>query len=124
MSNLTEARNTKEYIGKTFQAEAGGTIYEGGLVAMNSSGKVVAAGSTTGVAGVALNGAASGEKVDVAFAGIYGFNASTTSAVAMKDIGKQVHVEDDHTVALTGGTASVPFGKVVGVDNGQILVKL
>ena len=49
MANLTAPRNTPEYVDNTFvTVEAGGTIYEGGMVAINSSGKAVAAAVTAG----------------------------------------------------------------------------
>ena len=118
MANLTAPRNTPEYVDNTFvTVEAGGTIYEGGMVAINSSGKAVAAADTAGlkVIGRAENPAVSGDKVKIRM-GVFGWDNDQTNAVAAKDVGKLCYVVDDHTVSIDDQTNGVVAGVVKGVD--------
>ena len=118
MANLTAPRNTPEYVDNTFvTVEAGGTIYEGGMVAINSSGKAVAAADTAGlkVIGRAENAAVSGGKVKIRM-GVFGWDNDATNAVAATDIGKLCYVVDDHTVSIDDQTNGVVAGVVKDVD--------
>jgi len=130
MANLSAARITKEYLGKTVNVTAGGTIYAGGMVAMNTSGKAVAATVSGGnVIGIAQEGATSGGKLDVRFNGIFGLNNGSGSGVAVTEanIGAKCYVGDDQTVnmtASTGTAANAVAGVVIGLDNGAVLVKI
>lgn len=128
MANLTAPRNTPEYVDNTFvTVEAGGTIYEGGMVAINSSGKAVAAAVTAGykVVGRAENAAKSGEKVKIR-RGVFGWDNDTTNAVVATDVGKPAYVVDDHTVTATAGgsgATNIVAGIIKGLDeNGLVIV--
>lgn len=128
MANLTAPRNTPEYVDNTFvTVEAGGTIYEGGMVAINSSGKAVAAAVTAGykVVGRAENAAKSGEKVKIR-RGVFGWDNNTTNAVVATDVGKPAYVVDDHTVTATAGgsgATNIVAGIIKGLDeNGLVIV--
>ena len=129
MANLTAPCNTPEYVDNTFvTVEAGGTIYEGGMVAINSSGKAVAAAITAGykVVGRAENAAKSGEKVKIR-RGVFGWDNDTTDAVVATDVGKPAYVVDDHTVTATAdstqGATNIVAGIIKGLDeNGLVIV--
>ena len=108
--------------------EAGGTIYEGGMVAINSSGKAVAAAITAGykVVGRAENAAKSGEKVKIR-RGVFGWDNDATNAVVATDVGKPAYVVDDHTVTATAdstqGATNIVAGIIKGLDeNGLVIV--
>jgi len=129
MSALSAPRNTPEYVDNTFvTVEAGGTIYEGGMVAINSSGKAVAAAVTSGykVVGRAENAAKSGEKVKIR-RGVFGWDNDATNAVVATDVGKPAYVVDDHTVTATAATGQSAVNIIAGIikgldENGLVIV--
>jgi hypothetical protein len=128
MANLTAPRNTPEYVDNTFVTiTAGGTIYEGGMVAINGSGAAVPAAASAGlkVVGRAENQVTSGGIVKIR-RGVFGWDNDTTNAVVSTDVGKPAYVVDDHTVTATSGgsgAANIVAGIVKGLDeNGQVIV--
>ena len=124
MANLTAPRNTPEYVDNTFiTVTAGGTIYEGGMVAINGSGAAVAAADTAGlkVVGREETPATSGGKVKVRM-GVFGWDNDTTSGCSATDVGKPCYVVDDHTVAIGGTSNGVIAGIVKDVDGDGVHV--
>lgn len=124
MSALTTYRNTPEYENNKFVTlTAGGTIYQGGMVAVNASGKAVAASDTSGlkVIGRAENQAANNEKVKVRL-GVFGWDNDETNAVAATDFGKLCYVVDDHTVSIDDQTNAVVAGVVKGIDEEGLVI--
>ena len=118
MSALSAPRNTPEFVDNTFiTLTAGGTIYEGGMVAVNGSGAAVAASDTSGlrVIGRAENSAVSGGTVKIRM-GVFGWDNDTTNAVAATDVGKLCYVVDDHTVSIDDQSNGVVAGVVKDVD--------
>ena len=85
MSALTTYRMTPEYENNKFVTlTAGGTIQQGGMVAVNGSGAAVAASDTSGlkVIGRAENKAASGEKVPAPLPELRGIQVNVVLRVA------------------------------------------
>ena len=124
MSALTTYRNTPEYENNKFVTlTAGGTIQQGGMVAVNASGAAVAAADTSGlkVVGRAENKAASGEKVKIRM-GVFGWDNDITNAVAATDFGKLCYVVDDHTVSIDDQTNAVVAGVVKGIDEEGLVI--
>ena len=129
MANLTAPRNTPEYVDNTFVTiTAGGTIYEGGMVAVNSSGAAVPAAASAGlkVVGRAENQVTSGGIVKIR-RGVFGWDNDTTNAVVSTDVGKPAYVVDDHTVTATAdstqGATNIVAGIIKGLDeNGLVIV--
>ena len=124
MSALTTYRNTPEYENNKFVTlTAGGTIQQGGMVAVNASGAAVAAADTSGlkVVGRAENKAASGEKVKIRM-GVFGWDNDITNAVAATDFGKLCYVVDDHTVSIDDQTNAVIAGVVKGIDEEGLVI--
>jgi len=135
MAQLSADRVTNEYRGRTIELTAGGTVYAGAMVAMNTDGKAVAA-TTSGkdVVGIARNGAVEDGKVKVVFEGVFGLDNGTGDGVALTaaNIGGKCYVGDDHTVNATATTTvgettttnNAVAGKVVGFDGATVLVKI
>jgi hypothetical protein len=127
MANLTAPRNTPEYVDNTFiTITAGGTIYEGGMVAITSGGVAVAAAASAGykVVGRAETPAVSGGIVKVRM-GVFGWDNDTTHPVSATDVGKTAYVVDDHTVTATSGgsgSVNIPAGVVKCLDGGMVVV--
>ena len=121
MSALTTSRNTPERVSRSRQFEADGTIYCGGLVAVNSSGKAVAASDSAGlqVVGRAEHNALSGEKISVC-SGCFAYDGSSFTKA---DIGKMVYVSDDQTVAKSS-TNKVIAGAVFDVDSNGVWINV
>lgn len=123
MSALTNNRDTQRREGHSAVFTAGGTIFQGGMVAMDAQGKAVAAtASGTDVIGMALRPAINGEAVEVA-RGVYLFDNSPADALALADVGKPCYVADDQTVKKTKGTSPVA-GMVFDVDHTGVWVKI
>ena len=125
MSALSAPRNTPEFVDNTFVTlTAGGTIYEGGMVAVNGSGAAVAASDTSGlrVIGRAENSAVSGGTVKIRM-GVFGWDNDTgDNAVKATDVGKLCYVVDDHTVSIDDQTNGVVAGVVKTVDGDGVHV--
>ena len=118
MANLTAPRNTPEYADlSTLTVTAGGTIYAGGMVALNGSGQAVAAADSAGykVIGRAENTVTSGGLAKVR-QGCFAWDNDATSGCSATDVGKLCYVKDDHTVAIAGTDNAVIAGTVKAVD--------
>ena len=90
MSNQKMERDTRERLPKSRALEAGGTIYAGTLVALNSSGLAVPAADAAGlrVLGRAENSAVTGEQVEVAEGCFLLDNAGSGNALTLADLGR------------------------------------
>lgn len=125
MSALTKNRNTLRREGTIFVFTAAATIFQGGMVAVDSSGHALPASASTGpVIGMALNPAQAGEQVDVV-RGCYAFgNAVGADAVKLADVGQTCFVADDQTVKKTAGSPAAPIaGKVLYVNDDGVWVQ-
>ncbi len=123
--SLTSERNTPYRKGELRTIVAGGTIYAGGLTAVDSNGKAVAAAPTSGavVVGVAQNTASSGGKVDVR-RGVFPFEVVSGASITLADVGKTVYVTDDATVTPVSSGAAVKAGTVFDVDAEGVWVEV
>ena len=116
--SLNSERNTPYRKGELRTFVAGGTIYAGGLAALDSNGKAVAAAATSGaiVVGVAQNTVSSGNKVEVK-RGVFPFEVVSGASITLADVNKKAYVVDDKTVTLVSSGAAVEVGKVFDVDD-------
>lgn len=130
MAALTEDRNTpyREGVELEYDVAASTKIYGGSLACLNATGYAVPGADTASFkfAGVAqeqkdnTGGADGDKKITVRRTGVHRFAGS---GFAITDIGEQVYVSDDQTVAKTT-TNSIACGKIaefistteVGVD--------
>lgn len=111
-----EARSTERLIALAVAADA--VIFLGAMVAVNAAGFAVPAEDTAGlkVIGVAqrqidnTGGADGAVRVEVQ-KGVFGLENSETNAVTQAQVGREVFVEDDGTVASTA-TNSIVAGVV------------
>jgi hypothetical protein len=113
--------NETQYVAKTFIAN--GAITAGQAVYLNTSGKVATAranatGTINGLVGVALNGGAAGDAIEVMIRGsVYGFtlsgmNTGTKAYVSSATAGALADT------AVTGtGNFAVPIGTVVPMSD-------
>lgn len=118
MSNQKMERDTRERLPKSRALEAGGTIYAGTLVALNSSGLAVPAADAAGlrVLGRAENSAVTGEQVEVAEGCFLLDNAGSGNALTLADLGRFAYVADDRTVSKSPGSNGVVAGIVFDVE--------
>lgn len=128
MAALSAPRDTREAIpGKfvTLEVAASKTVYAGGIVAVNSSGKAQPAAevASTKIVGIALETVGAGHNVKIQRKGVFLLDNDITNAITIADYGKSAYIVDDHTVSDVAGTNSVVAGKIVGLDNGQVLVE-
>lgn len=123
--SLNNERNTPYRKGELRTFVAGGTIYAGGLAALDSNGKAVAATPTSGaiVVGVAQNTASSGGKVDVK-RGVFPFEVASGATITLADVKKPVYVVDDQTVTPVSSGAAIEAGKVFDVDGEGVWVEV
>lgn len=129
MAALTAPRDTREMApGKfiTLEVASGNTIYAGGLVAINASGKAVPAADATGllVVGIAQETVGEGHNVKIQRKGVFLLDNDTTNPIAIADYGKPAYVVDDHTVSDTAGSYAVVAGRIVGMEGTQVRVEL
>ncbi|MDD5087203.1 MAG: hypothetical protein PHI18_00190 [bacterium] len=136
MSATTEDRNTVQWgtgemrIGEwpvyTLIVIPGGT-----LVARDTSGyaKLASDAASRTFAGVSESqadnsaGASGAINVRVHRRGVFKFASATTFTAA--DIGKQVYVSDNQTVALTGTSHSLKCGRLVAIDDdGDVWIEI
>lgn len=123
MSALTKNRDTPRREGFSAVFTAGADLYQGGMVAMDATGKAVpATDSGTDVIGMATCLAQNGESVEVA-RGVYCFSNSPSDALTVADVGKPCFVVDDQTVKKTKGASPVA-GMVFDVDSTGVWVKI
>ena len=132
MAALSQARNTAElHVGAlhyNFEREVASdnTVYAGGIVAQNSSGKAVPASDTANlvVLGRAEATVGAGEKVLIR-TGVFLFDNGTSSEeLTTADIGAVAFIVDDHTVGKVGGTNKIPAGIVIDVTADGVAVEI
>ena len=132
MAALSQARNTAElHVGAlhyNFEREVASdnTVYAGGIVAQNSSGKAVPASDTANlvVLGRAEATVGAGGKT-VIRTGVFLFDNGTSSEeLTAADIGAAAYIVDDHTVGKVGGTNHIPAGIVVDVTADGVAVEI
>jgi len=125
-----------EYFGEiprqhTKPVAAAKTVYKGGLVAPDSSGNIVAGGSTGALdcVGVSMHNVdnsagAAGAKECRYQAGVHGFDNSSGDALTEADLPALVYCEDDQTVAKTDAVGTLKIaGYGIGLDSdGQVKV--
>lgn len=124
MSALTSDRNTPRRDGEFYEypVAAGAVIHAGGLTALNSAGLAIAASDSAGLKVVGraeisadnTGGANSAIYVRVR-KGVFGYEKATTNTPAQADVGADVYVTDDQTVA-TASTSSIKAGTLMAVD--------
>lgn len=111
-----------------YSVRAGARIWQGGLMALDSSGNAVPVGHANaavfaGIAGSDLDntggGAASAGKVE-ALKGVY---AITVPAATAANLNAAVYATDDDTATLTVGS-NLKIGDLVGIEGGQTYVKI
>lgn len=135
MTALSAGRTTPERDGAqfSFPVAATTTIYQGGIVALNTSGYATpgAATATLAVVGMAAADAnnASGGNGDISVpvkAGVFRFgNSSSSDEITRAQIGDTCFVVDDQTVAKTNGSSTrPPAGIIVDVDSSGVWVRL
>ena len=132
MAALSQARNTAElHVGAlhyNFEREVASdnTVYAGGIVAQNSSGKAVPASDTANlvVLGRAEATVGAGGKALIR-TGVFLFDNGTSSEeLTAADIGAAAFIVDDHTVGKVGGTNKIPAGIVVDVTADGVAVEI
>lgn len=130
---LSEAANTPEMASSVgmlheMPMAASTTIYQGGLVAINSSGYAVPASATTGLvhAGVATetktNSGSAGAAYIKVRSGIFRLGNKGGDLIDQADVGRSAYIEDDETVRATSSGTSVA-GRVIAVDSAGVWVQ-
>ena len=126
MTALTTDRDTVRRNGDEMLLEAAATVYAGSMVCLNSSGKIVPASITSGlsaVVGVAQRQGKSGEKVLVR-RGVFAFDAVSSDAPTLADIGANCYATDDCTVQKTTTTNAQVAGTVFDVTDEGVWIKI
>jgi hypothetical protein len=114
------------------------TIYAGGIVMLDSSGRALKGATATGCIGVGLaltnrdldtydNSSGADGALSVRFdEGIFlAKNSSAGDAIAAGDEGKPCYIVDDETVAKTDGSSTrSPAGRVFRVDSAGVWVQM
>jgi hypothetical protein len=133
MTALAAARDTQRRTGALLNLPmAAVKVFEGAIVALNSSGYATkgAAATTLRAAGRALAtvdnaaGSAGDKTIDVE-RGIFKYaNSASTDTITLADYGKACYIVDDQTVAKTdGSTTRSVAGIVRGVDTDGVWVE-
>lgn len=133
---LSAARNTPERADSSAMSDerpmAQTTIYQGGLVVLNSAG-YLAPGSvaTTHIAAgraeeTVVNSGAAGALTCKIRQGVFRFNNSSAGdTITIADIGDDCFIVDDEQVAKTNGTNTRSrAGKIVDVDSSGVWVRI
>jgi hypothetical protein len=111
---------------------------KGGMIALDSAGRAMPAGALAGGSvrvvgkssatidnrtGSELGGAADAAQLEVEF-GVFGWdNSADADAIANDDAGKPCYAVDDHTVALTSQSGTLPYAGIIEeVRDGQVYV--
>lgn len=123
MSNITERKDTQYQEGDIIEfSQAAVNIYEGALVAINSSGYATNASDASGdvVVGVADEtidnsaGSAGDKKIRVRVNGVHEFKAGFSAA--QTNVGDLAYASDNQTVDLAGNlTNDVLVGRIVKI---------
>lgn len=136
MAALTSARNTIRQDGKrrSVPLAANGKVYQGGLVqivaasAFADKATATVANITIGMATSTVDntGGANGDKSVEVDRGIFRFaNSAAADLIARTEIGKDVYVVDDQTVAKTNAANTRPVaGKCFDVDAQGVWVEI
>lgn len=130
---LSAGRNTFEVRdGRTLilPVKANVKIFEGSIVVIDSTGNAVPGKKATGLlsAGraeeyVDNSGGADGAKTIKVRRGVFKWSNDSTAPVTGKDILKNCYIVDDETVTITETGSSIA-GKVIGLENGEVLVEI
>ncbi|MFN3370995.1 MAG: hypothetical protein ACK4Z0_05660 [Sphingomonadaceae bacterium] len=134
MVALTDDRNTprREGLDFVFPMAANELIYAGAIVMLNADGRARKGAAATGqrAAGIAQerkqNGATPGAETVRVWPGIFKLaNATAADAITQADVGADVFILDDQTVARTNGsgTRSVA-GRCLGVEPDGVWVRI
>lgn len=131
---LTADRKTPMRDGEIIELSVAGstTIYAGGMVAKNSSGYAVPAADAANLVVMGRaeeyvdnsNGSNGDATVLVRRRKAFKFKNSSSHAVTIAHIGGNVYVEDDETVASSGGSNNIVAGKCIGVDSDGVWVEI
>ena len=131
---LTADRKTPMRDGESIelQVAASTKIYAGGMVARNSSGYAVPAADAANLVVMGRaeqyvdnsSGANGDETVVVRRRKAFKFKNSAAHAVTIAHIGTNIYVEDDETVASSGGTNNIVAGKCIGVESDGVWVEI
>lgn len=131
---LSQGRNTVEVRdGKTLilPVKSNTKIYDGSIVVVDSTGYAVPGKQAEGllIAGRAEEfvdntgaGGTNGAKTVRVRRGVFKWNNDTTNPVTPQDALKTCYILDDETVTMLATGAS-PAGKVIGLENGEVLVE-
>jgi len=107
-------------------------IFGGGMVAVDGSGNALPAADSAGlkVAGIAeehvdnSDGVAGEKEMLVERGRAYKLANSAANPVTAAHLLTDVYVEDDETVAATGGTNSIVAGRCIAVDSDGVWVEI
>lgn len=131
---LSQGRNTVEVKdGKTLvlPVKSNTKIYDGSIVVIDSTGYAVPGKKAEGllIAGRAEEfvdntgaGGTNGAKTVRVRRGVFKWSNDTTNPVTPQDVLKTCYILDDETVTILATGAS-PAGKVIGLENGEVLVE-
>lgn len=131
MSNLTAGRKETRKKISNYDLDnegtmlAGGTVYEGGMIQVLTTGLLNRGGATNaqqvvGRSKETIVTAATGARCKYE-SGIFSYNNSVSNACATSDIGNICYVEDDNTVASTG-TVIAGIVESIDPDTGEVWV--
>ena len=131
---LTADRNTPIKDGEllVLGMAAATKVFAGGMAAANASGYIRPAADAAGLTVVGMTeeqvdnsaGANGDLTVPVRRGKVFIFKNSATNAVTLAQLGKDIYVEDDETVASAGGTNSIVAGTCLGILTEGVLVKI
>lgn len=130
---LTSGRNTVEVVdGRTLvlPVKANTKIFEGSIVALDSTGFAISAKKAAGLIAAGRSeefvdntGGADGAKLIKVRRGTFKYSNDSTAPVTEKDLLKDCYIVDDETVTITE-TGSSKAGKVIGLENGEVIVEI
>ena len=119
----TKARRTPSTEGKyiVLAKDSATAIYEGSLVAVDSSGKAIPAVKAENQSAIGMAYEVDGNTVKVE-RGVHLWDNDATGAVTAANIGGTCYIVDDCTVTSTP-TGSSSAGKVLGLEGDQVIVE-
>lgn len=130
---LTDARDTAEiaqgarYLGLPVKANT--IIYQGGIVALDSTGMAVPGSKRAGLTAAGRaeetvqNNGADGDTIIRVKRGVFVYNNSAANPVSTEHLLKECYLEDDCTVCSSSDGTSVA-GKVIRVDQNGVAVEI
>lgn len=137
MAALSGARNTIQYSDHPWfdwhldpGVAASTTCYQGGIACLNSSGYAVPGSASTTLTCIGMfgktvtNSGSAGAATVTVRQGIFKWgNSASGDLITIADVGKDVYIVDDQTVAKTDGTGARSIaGKCVGVESDGVWV--